>query len=225
MRCATITARTRTRSSLRIRRCAKMTIRECVYDSRTLMRPSCGLPLAIRVAVFTILPGLLFGRLQPRVSYAQAASTLPKSWNDAVAKLADEVAAAMSPTAVVKLERENISSLDASYVARLKRGLCETIAAPQFCVSRRKFYCGAIGGCRLQLTLSESATEYVVGNANSQRSERTRTVAPMMIVSAPKSDFADAEAEAQTLSLEKRFVWKQAGTVFGLCALERCDFW
>src|SRR5271170_831034 len=122
------------------------------------MRPSCRNPLAIRVAVFTILVGL-FSAAATGVSHAQAASALPKSWNDAVAKLGDEVAAAMSPAAVA-LSVENISSLDSSYVAAIGAELREQLQHHSFALPAANST-AAQSAVPLQLTLSESAGEYV----------------------------------------------------------------
>ena len=168
------------------------------------MRPSCRNPLAIRVAVFIILVGFFSG--VPRVSHAQAASTLPKSWNDAVAKLGDEVAAAMSPVAVA-LSVENISSLDASHVAAIGAALREQLQHHSFALPTANST-AAQSAVPLQLTLSESAGKYlwviqVPGDATDAKPS------PTLIVSVSKSGSTEAEPEQQSLTLEGRFVWKQ----------------
>jgi hypothetical protein len=169
------------------------------------MRPSRRIPLAIRVAVFTVVIGFFLGAV-PRVSHAQAASTLPKSWNDAVAKLGDEVAAAMSPTAVA-LSVENISSLDTSSVAAIGAALREQLQHHSFAFPVPNST-AAQSAVPLQLTLSESAGEYlwviqIPGDATDAKPS------PTMIVSVSKSDATGGEPDQQSLSLEKRFVWKQ----------------
>jgi hypothetical protein len=169
------------------------------------MRPSCGIPLAIRVAIFTILVGFCSG-VAARVSHAQATSTLPKSWNDAVAKLGDEVAAAMSPTAVA-LSVENISSLDASKVAAIDAELRGQLQRHSFAFAPANTL-AAQTAIRLQLSLSESAAEYVwVMQVLNDSSDGASS--PVIIVAAPKTDSAHVGADEQSLSLEKRFVWKQ----------------
>ena len=180
------------------------------------MRPSCRIPLAIRVAVFTILIGFFSG-VAARVSYAQTTSTLPKSWNDAVAKLADEVAAAMSPTAVA-LSVENISSLDASNVAAIGAALREQLQHHSFALPAANST-AARSAVPLQLTLSESAGEFVwviqiPGDATGTKSS------PTIIASVPKSDSTEAESDQQSLSLEKRFVWKQSGRFLDFALLK-----
>jgi hypothetical protein len=169
------------------------------------MRTSRGLPLAIRVALHTILAGLVFG-IAPPVSHAQTRSTLPKSWNDAAAKLADEVAAAMSPTSVT-LAVENISSLDVSSAASIEASVRAQLQRHSFSLAPETS-AAAQTVVRLQLSLSESAAEYV-WVMQILNDPRDGSAVPVMIVAAPKADFADAGAEAQSLSLQKRFVWKQ----------------
>jgi hypothetical protein len=180
------------------------------------MRPSFRIPLAIRVAVFTILTGVFSG-VAPRVSRGQAASALPKSWNDAVAKLGGEVAAAMSPTAIA-LSVENISSLDASKVAAIDAELRGQLQRHSFALPAANST-AAQSAVPLQLTLSESADEYVwvmqmLGDATD-----TKPAAPM-IVSVSKRDSAQSEPDQQSLSLEKRFVWKQPDRILDFVLLK-----
>jgi hypothetical protein len=170
------------------------------------MRPSRGVPLAIRVALHTILIGLFLGATS-RASDAQATSTLPKSWDDAAAKLADEVAAAMSPTAL-RLNVENISSLDVSSAGAIEAEIRAQLQRHSFSFASENS-AAAQALVQVQLSLSESADEYVwvIQILNDQNDG---SAAPVMIVAAPKTDFADAGPEAHSLALEKRFVWKQA---------------
>ena len=172
------------------------------------MRTSRGLPLARRVALHTILAGLFFG-ITPHGSYAQTTSTLPKSWNDAAAKLVDELAAAMSATSVT-LDVQNISSLDVSSAGSIAAFVRAQLQRHSFSLASENS-AAAQSAVRLQLALSESAAEYVwvMQILNDQRDGYGSAV-PVLIVAAPKADFADAGAEVQSLSLEKRFVWKQA---------------
>jgi hypothetical protein len=169
------------------------------------MRPSRGLPLAIRVVLYTILIGLLLG-VTSGVSYAQTPSTLPKSWNDAVARLADEVAAAVSPAAVT-LSVNNISSLDASYGGAVEAAVREQLQRHSFSFAPENTL-AALSAIRLQLSLSESAAEYVwVMQVLNDSSDGASS--PVIIVAAPKEDSVHVGANEQSLSLEKRFVWKQ----------------
>jgi hypothetical protein len=169
------------------------------------MRPSCGLPLAIRFALHTVLVGLFLG-VASELSSAQATSALPKPWNDAVAKLADEVAAAMSPT-VVKLDVESISSLDASNVAAISKVLQEQLQRHNFTLARAGSKAGQ-SAVPLVLWLSESAREYVWVIELPDDSADAKS-APVMIVSVSKADSTEGEPAKQSLSVEKRYVWKQ----------------
>jgi len=179
------------------------------------MRPSCRFLLTIRVALYTILIGLFVGATS-RASDAQATSTLPKPWNDATARLADEVAAALSPTSVT-LDVENISSLDDAAAATIEAAIRAQLQRHSFSLAPEN--AAAQSAIRLQLSLSESVAEYVwvIQILNDQSSG---TAAPLMIVAAPKVDFADAGAEARSLSLEKRFVWKQPGKFLDFALLK-----
>jgi hypothetical protein len=170
------------------------------------MRPSCRIPLTLRVAVFTILIGF-FSSVSPRVIHGQAASTLPKSWNDAVAKLGDEFAAVVSPAAVT-LKVNNISTLDALYVDAVEAAVRGQLQRHSFSFAPENTL-AAQSSIRLQLTLSESAGEYVwVMKVLNDQSDGASF--PVIIVAAPKADSAGAGADDQSLSLEKRFVWRQA---------------
>jgi len=148
---------------------------------------------------------LLFGAA-PRVSQAQNTSTLPKSWNDAVAKLADEVTAAMRPTAV-RLVVENISSLDAAHVGAIDAALREELQHHSFALPPENST-AAQSAVPLELTLSESVTEYVWILEMSNDSSEANSV-PVMMVSISKSDFLEAEPGDESLSLQKRLVWRQ----------------
>jgi hypothetical protein len=169
------------------------------------MRPSCRTLLNIRVAVFAILIGFFSG-VAPRVGHAQTPSALPKSWNDAMAKLGDEVAAVMSPTSVA-VNVQNISSLDASYAAAIGTALRGQLQHHSFALSAANS-AAAQPAVPLLLTLSESVGEYlwviqIPGDATDAKPSTT------MIVSVSKSNFSEATRDQQSLSLEKRFVWQQ----------------
>jgi hypothetical protein len=180
------------------------------------MRPPRRLPLATRIALHTILVGLFLGAV-PRVSYAQTASPLPKSWNDAVAKLADEVAAAMSPAAVA-FSVDNISSLDASYAGAIEAAVREQLRRHSFSFPLENS-AAAQSSVRMQLSLSESTGEYVwVMQILNVQSDGAAT--PVIIVTVPRADSADAGADEQSLSLEKRFVWKQPGKFLDFALLK-----
>jgi hypothetical protein len=180
------------------------------------MRPSRGLPLAIRVALYTILVGVLVS-VTAYVSYAQAASELPKSWNDAVGRLADEVAAVESPAAVT-LSMNNISSLDALYAGAVEAVVRGQLQRHSFSFAPENTL-AAQSAIRLQLSLSESATEYVwVMQVLNDSSDGASS--PVIIVAAPKTVSAHFGADEQSLSLEKRLVWKQSGKFLDFASLK-----
>jgi hypothetical protein len=179
------------------------------------MRPPRRLPLAIRVALYTILAGPFLG-VTPHVSYAQATPTLPKPWNDAVTKLADEVAAAMSPTSVT-LDVENISSLDGSHVGAIGVALREELQHHSFAFGSASSTAKQ-SAVQLRFTLSESLTEFVwVIDVLNDSGDASST--PTMIVAVSKSGFNAVEPDEQSLSLEKRLVWKQPGKLLDFALL------
>jgi hypothetical protein len=179
------------------------------------MRPSCRIPLAIRVAVLTILLGCFWG-VSSRASHAQATSQLPKAWDDALSKLADEFAATVSP-APITLSVNNISALDASYASAIEAALQGQLQRHSFSLAPENS-AAAQSAVRLQLSLSESAAEYVwVLQILNDPGERAAF--PVMIVAAPKTDSAESGVDEQTLSLEKRFVWKQADRILDFTLL------
>jgi hypothetical protein len=180
------------------------------------MRPSCRIPVTIRIAIFTILVGIFLG-FAARVSYAQATSTLPKSWNDAVARLADEVAAAMSPAAIT-LSVNNISSLDSSHVAAIGAVLREQLHNHSFAFPAANST-AAQSAVPLQLTLSESAGEYVWAMQMPGDPAGAKLI-PTMVVSVSKAEAMETEPDRQSLSLERRFVWRQPGRFLDFALLK-----
>jgi hypothetical protein len=145
-------------------------------------------------------------------AHAQAAPSFPKSWNDAVTQLADNVAAAVSPSTPVTLEVKNLSSLDPSDANRI-------VAAFQNELQRHSLNLVSIGSLTgrtavpLRLTLSESAGAYlwaiqIFNNARDPNSFSTG------IVSVSKENAAANGINQPFLSLDKRLVWKQPNKFF-----------
>ena len=154
-----------------------------------------------RAAVLPILIGFWTFAF-PQLARAQATAALPKSWNDAVAELAEKIAAAASPATPVRLELRNISSLDASYAAAIRAALVNDLRSHSFRVESTDT------GDLLQLTLSESADSYV-WVAEMARKSQDQASAPTIIVAVPRTDLSSNGAESQSLSLEKRLIWEQ----------------
>ena len=112
----------------------------------------------------------------------------------------------MSPTSVA-LSVENISSLDASYAAAIGAALREQLQHHSFAFPALNS-AAAQSAVPLQLTLSESAGEYVLVIQISGDAMEAKP-SPTMIASVSKSNFVGAEVDQQSLLLEKRFVWRQ----------------
>ena len=123
-----------------------------------------------------------------------------------MARLVDKIAAAMSPT-TIKLDVESISSLDASYVAAVAAALRSQLQAHSFSLASPNT-AAAESSVQLQLTLSESAAEYVWVIQVVDDSLHVNPL-PAMIVAVPKSDFTEAEPSEQSLTLAKQLVWAQ----------------
>jgi hypothetical protein len=165
------------------------------------MRPSRRLHLQVQATLFAICLVVC-----PRALFAQTSAQLPPQWNDAVSQLADKIAATISPAAVT-LDVENISSLDAAYVAAVGTALRSQLQGHSFPLAPPDSPT-APSAIPLQLTLSESVGEYVwvirISNDSFGASSNHT-----MIVSVPKSAFTGAEPNERSLSLDKRLVWKQ----------------
>jgi hypothetical protein len=159
------------------------------------------LHLAARIAF------LAFLFLPPPV-HAQAAPTFPKSWNDAVSQLADNVAAAVSPSTPVTLDAKNISALDSSDTNRI-------IAAFQSKLQQHSLTVVPSGSSAgrstvpLRLTFSESADAYlwVIQIFNNVRDPNSFSSG---IVSVSKGNISANGIDQPSLSLDQRFVWKQS---------------
>jgi hypothetical protein len=158
------------------------------------------LHLAARIAF------LAFLFLPPPV-HAQAAPTFPKSWNDAVSQLADNVAAAVSPSTPVTLDIKNLSSLDPSDAHRIASAFQNELQHH----SLNLVSAGSLAGrtaIPLHLTLAESTDAYlwtiqIFNNPHDPNSFSTG------IVSVSKENISASGIDQPFLSLDKRFVWKQ----------------
>jgi hypothetical protein len=172
-----------------------------IYDSRTLMRLSRGLPLRFQATLVVLsFIAVLF------VTPAQNSNLLPPQWDDAVRQLADKVASAVSP-APATLSVNNISSIDAWTASTIGMLLERQLGRHSFFFSRSDSSTAA-SAVQLQFTLSESANQYlwVVQILTNPRDARSF---PVMIVAVPKAQQIDSESDQQALALGRRFVWKQ----------------
>jgi hypothetical protein len=92
-----------------------------IHDSRTLMRPSRGLPLRFQTALV-----VMFFVAVLSAASAQNSTPPPQQWNDAMSQLADKIAAAVRPPHSLALDViENNSSISPADAAALSR-LLET---------------------------------------------------------------------------------------------------
>ena len=170
------------------------------------MRSRLRFHLATRAVVLTIL--LCFSIPALAQQNAQdASSSLPKAWTDAVSQLADKIAASTSPATPVALDVRNISSLDESYASAVQSVLENELRRHSFRLVPAASATSE-STTRLQLALSENADQYVwvvrvLDNSTDRKSN------PETIVSVPKADFSNVEADGQFLSLEKRLIWQQ----------------
>lgn len=164
------------------------------------------LHLATRVALLSIFLGSP-AAASPQSSVEQATAAIPKPWNDAVAQLADKIAASVSPSTPITLEVNNISSLDASYTGTIENAFQSRLQGHSFKVVASNS-ASAQTATPLHLTLSESADSYiwvVEIPGKSQDSNPNLT----SIVSVSRNGVSDEAPDSQYLSLEKRFIWKQ----------------
>jgi hypothetical protein len=174
------------------------------------------LNLAIRLVFFAFVAGL-FG-LVPQSSPAQATSSLPKSWNEAVIGLADKIAAAVSPTAPVALDVKNISSLDAANMDSIRTALENELRRHSFQISPANSGTTQ-SAVHLQFTLSESADGYVWVVEIPNNSQNAPSTSPI-IVPVPRTVAMEENTDQPLLSLEKRIVWKQSDRFLGFALLQ-----
>lgn len=164
------------------------------------------LHLATRVALVSILLGSPVAA-KPQSSADQATAALPKPWNDAVAQLADKIAASVSPATPLTLEVKNISSLDASYTGAIENAFQSSLRGHSFNVVSSN-PASAPTAIQLRLTLSESAASFIwVVEISGRSPDSNPNLAA--IVSVPRNDVTSDASDSQYLSLEKRFIWKQ----------------
>jgi hypothetical protein len=175
--------------------------------------------LATRLAFFAVLIGL-FGAI-PQFGHAQATSSLPKSWNDAVAELGDKIAAAISPATPVAIDVMNISSLDAASADRIRAALGNELRRHSFQISPANSS-GTQLVVHLQFTLSESAEGYLWVVQIPNNPQNAIPVLPL-IVAVLKTLAVDENVDQPVLSLEKRFVWRQEEKFLDFAVLKNLD--
>jgi hypothetical protein len=137
---------------------------------------------------------------------AQTPTLLPPQWNEAVTRLADKIAADVSPLHPLSFETKNISGLDAAEVANLQ-------AALEAELKNRSFRIAAADSTSpqsitdVQFTVSQGVAGYIL--AAEIHTAQKDTGAQAAIVSAPKSPPGAGQQPGESLTLSKRLVWQQ----------------
>jgi hypothetical protein len=171
-------------------------------DSRTLMRPSRGLPLRFQAAlVILFLIAVLFP------ASAQNSNPLPPQWNDAVRKLADKIAADVSPLKPLSLEVKNISPLSAAETAHVHGALADELKNRSFLLASPSTAAGELVSTA-QVTVSWGTDGYVLV-AEIQSGSETKNEPQVAIVSAPKLAPGANQTGGEILLLQKRLIWQQ----------------
>src|SRR5271156_133215 len=166
------------------------------------MRPSCGLPLRFQAALV-----VLFFIVALLPASAQDSNPLPPHWNDAVSKLADKIAADVSPSKPLSLEVRNISPLSAAETERVHRALADQLRNRSFLLANPSI-AAAESVAAVKTTVSQGADGYVLV-AEIQSGSETKTEPQIAIVSAPKSAPGTNQTSDKILLLQKQLIWQQ----------------
>ena len=172
------------------------------HDSRTLMRPSRGLPLRFQTALVVLFfVAVLFA------TSAQNSTPLPQPWNDAVRKLADKIAADVSPLKPLSLEVKNISPLSAAETLNVHGALADELRNRSFLLASPSI-AAAESVTTAQVTVSQGADGYVLV-AEIKSDSETKNEPQIAIVSAPKLAPSANQTSGEILLLQKRLIWQQ----------------
>jgi len=141
-------------------------------------------------------------------SEAQSAAQIPPEWNKALDTLANKIAAAAKPARTFSLDVRNISSLNAGDVSSLRQTLVENLTGLGLTMTQRQ-----PADAQLQLTLSESAEDYV-WVVEIRRGDARELV----MVSAARDIAKNPSSAGPSITLQRKAVWEQAGKIldFGL---------
>ncbi len=139
---------------------------------------------------------------------AQSAAQIPPEWNKVLESLADKIAAAAKPAKTFSLNVKNISSLSGTDVASLREELVADLAVLKFRITEK-----LPSDAQLQLTLSESAEDYV-WVAEIRRGDARVVV----MVSAARDVVKNPTSAGPSVTLQRKAIWEQAGRIldFGL---------
>jgi hypothetical protein len=166
------------------------------------MRPSRGIPLRFQA---TLLVLFFVAALFP--SSAQQSNSWPQQWNDAVSKLADEIAADVSPLKPLSLELKNISPLTGAETEKLHGALADELRNRSFLLATPSI-AAANSVTTVQVTVSKGVESYILV-AEIQSGSESKNEPQIAIVSAPKLVPGANQTSGETLLLQKRLTWQQ----------------
>jgi hypothetical protein len=141
-------------------------------------------------------------------SEAQSAAQIPAEWNKALESLADKIAAAAKPAKTFSLSVKNISSLSGTNGASLREELVADLATRKFRITEKR-----PADAQLQLTLSESADDYV-WVAEIRRGDAREVV----MISVARDVVEKPNSAGPSISLQRKTIWEQGEKIldFGL---------
>jgi hypothetical protein len=166
------------------------------------MQPSRGLPLRFQAALIVLFfIAVLFA------TSAQNLNPLPPQWNDAVGKLADKIAADVSPLNPLSIEVRNISPLSAAETRNVRDALDAELRDRSFRMVPTRS-AAAESATTTHVTVSQGADGYVLV-AEIQSSSEAKNEPQIAIVSAPKLAPGANRPSGDTLLLQKQLIWQQ----------------
>jgi hypothetical protein len=166
------------------------------------MRLSRGLPLRLQAALIVLLfIAVMFA------THAQNSNPLPQQWNDAVSKLADKIAADVSPLKPFSLEVKNISPLTGAETEKLHGALADELRNRGFLLATPSI-AAADSVTTAQVTVSKGAESYILV-AEIQSGSETKNEPQIAIVAAPKLAPGANQTSGEILLLQKRLIWQQ----------------
>jgi hypothetical protein len=141
-------------------------------------------------------------------SQARSAAQISPEWNKALDTLANKIAPAAKPARTFSLDVRNISSLNAGDVSGLRQTLVENLTGLGLTLTQKM-----PADAQLQLTLSESAEDYV-WVAEIRRGDARGVV----MVSAARDIVKNQSSAGPSITLQRKLIWDQAEKIldFGL---------
>jgi len=140
--------------------------------------------------------------------HMQSTLQMPPEWNRALDSLADKIGTTAKPAKTFSLDVRNISSLNAGDVSSLRRTLVENLTGLGLTLTQRM-----PADAQLQLTLSESAEDYVWVTEIRRGGARE-----VVMVSAAREIVKNPSSAGPSVTLQRKSIWEQAGKIldFGL---------